>query len=71
LKKGGKTTIYVKDTDKFNNLKHSALVAWYNTYGEYPTQAEIIEKSLQLLTNTLSSGEDKGDIKRKCEYNIV
>jgi hypothetical protein len=66
--KGKRITLYVADGERFKKLNLDAIIKWYQTFGEYPTQSQIIDKALTNLINALSSGENKEDVRRNSEY---
>ena len=53
-----RVSLYVKDVETFRSLANDVIKLYYESYGECPTQAEIVEKSLRIAKDFLS-GEKK------------
>lgn len=51
-----RVSLYVKDTETFRFLADEVAKLYYERYGEFPTQAETIEKSLRIAKDFLSDG---------------
>ena len=59
-------SLYVKDTETFRFLADEVAKLYYEKYGEYPTQAETIEKSLRIAKDFLSDA-----IKLQKQHNNI
>lgn len=47
-------SLYVRDTDTIRSLADDVAHLYYEAYGEFPSQAEVIEKSLVIAKDYLS-----------------
>ena len=61
-----KITLYVRDSDKVRNLADEVASLYYERYGECPSQAEVIEKSLLIAKDFL-----KGSVALKNKHEDV
>ena len=64
--KSNRVSLYVKDTETFRFLADEVAKLYYEKYGEYPTQAETIEKSLRIAKDFLSDA-----IKLQKQHNNI
>ena len=64
--KSNRMSLYVKDTETFRFLADEVAKLHYERYGEYPTQAETIEKSLRIAKDFLSDA-----IKLQKQHNNI
>lgn len=53
-------TVYVPDVPKFNRLRDSIRVAWYEHFGSSLLKGDLLIKSLQYTLDSLTGKDVKG-----------